>query len=113
MEFLKRNLDVFAWSHEDKPSILENVIQHQLNMDLGKNPIQQRRRVFTPERNKAIMDQVKKLLTAKFICEVYYLEWLANVIMVKKVNRKRRMCMNFTDLNQVCPKDSFPLPRIN
>ena len=113
MEFLKRNLDVFAWSHEDKPSILENVIQHQLNMDLGKNPIQQRRRVFTPERNKAIMDQVNKLLTAKFICEVYYLEWLANVIMVKKVNRKRRMCMNFTDLNQVYPKDSLPLSRIN
>ena len=43
MEFLKRNLDVFSWSHEDMPSILENVIQHRLNVDLGKNPAQQRR----------------------------------------------------------------------
>ena len=113
VEFLKRNLDVFAWSHKDKPSILENVIQHQLNVDSGKNPIQQRRRVFAPERNNAIMDQVNKLLIAKFICEVYYPEWLANIIMVKKANRKWRMFMNFTDLNQVCLKDSFPLPRIN
>ena len=37
MEFLKRNLDVFSWSHKDMPGILENVIQHRLNMDLGKN----------------------------------------------------------------------------
>ena len=23
------------------------------------------------------------------------------------------MCINFTDLNKACPKDSFPLPRID
>ena len=33
--------------------------------------------------------------------------------MVKKLNRKWRMCVDFTDLNQACPKDSFPLPRID
>ena len=50
---------------------------------------------------------------AKFIWEVYYLDWLANVVMVKKANGKWRMCVDFTDLNKVCPKDSYPLPRIN
>ena len=59
------------------------------------------------------MDEVNKLLTAKFIREMYYSEWLANVVMVKKANEKWRMCMDFMDLNQACPKDSFPLPRIN
>ena len=59
------------------------------------------------------MDEVNKLLVANFIREVYYPEWLANVIMVKKANRKWRMCDDFTDLNNVCPKDSFPLPRID
>ena len=59
------------------------------------------------------MDEVNKLLAANFIREVYYPEWLANVVMVKKANGKWRMCVNFTDLNQVCPKDSFPLPRID
>ena len=59
------------------------------------------------------MDEVEKLLVAYFIREVYYLEWLAIAIMVKKTNRKWRMYVDFTDLNNACPKDSFPLPRIN
>ena len=48
-----------------------------------------------------------------FIREVYYPNWLANIVLVKKANGKWRMCVNFTDLNKACPKDSFPLPRID
>ena len=33
--------------------------------------------------------------------------------MVKKENRKWRMCVDFTDLNNACPKDSFPIPKID
>ena len=59
------------------------------------------------------MEEVNKLLAANFIREVYYPEWLANVVMVKKANGKWRMCVNFTDLNSTCLKDSFLLPRID
>ena len=59
------------------------------------------------------MDEVNKLLVANFIRKVYYPEWLANVVMVKKANGKWRMCVDFTDLNNTCLKDSFPLPRID
>ena len=59
------------------------------------------------------MNEVNKLLLASFIREVYYLEWLANVILVKKANGKWRTCVNFTGLNKACPKDSFPLLRID
>ena len=59
------------------------------------------------------MDKVNKLLLAGFIWEVYYPDWLANVILVKKANGKWRMCVDFTDLNKTCLKDSFPLPRID
>ena len=52
-------------------------------------------------------------MTAGFIREVYYPEWLANVVLVKKANGKWRMCVDFTDLNKACPKDSFPLLRID
>ena len=38
---------------------------------------------------------------------------MANVVMVKKTNGKWRMCVDFTDLNKACPKDNYPLPRIN
>ena len=50
---------------------------------------------------------------AKFIREVFYSDWLANVVMVKKANGKWRLCVDFTDLNKTCPKDSYPLPRID
>ena len=88
------------------------MIEHSLNIYATKKPIQQKRRVFALEQNKAIMEEVEKLLTAGFIREVYYPKWLANVVMVKKSNGKWRMCVDFTDLNNACPKDSFPLPRI-
>ena len=48
-----------------------------------------------------------------FIREVYYPDWLVNVIMVKIANEKWRMCIDFTDLNKACPKNSYPLPRVN
>ena len=69
--------------------------------------------MFAPERENAIKYEVHKLMAVKFIREVYYPDWLANVVMVKKANGKWRMCVDFTDLNKACPKDSYPLPCIN
>ena len=53
------------------------------------------------------------MAVAKFIREVYYLDWLANVVMVKKANGKWRMGVDFTNLNKACHKYSYPLPRID
>uniref|UniRef100_A0A2N9ICH8 Uncharacterized protein n=1 Tax=Fagus sylvatica TaxID=28930 RepID=A0A2N9ICH8_FAGSY len=113
ISFLKSNLDVFAWTHDDMPGIDPATICHKLNVDPSIRPTKQKRRVFAPDRNQAISDEVEKLLTAGFIREVFYPDWLANVVMVKKANGKWRMCVDFTDLNKACPKDSFPLPRID
>ena len=113
IEFLKENLDVFAWSHEDMPGISPKIIQHKLNVNPERKPVQQRRRAFAPERDQAVTEEVTKLLTVGFIHEVYYPDWLANVVLVKKANGKWRMYVDFTDLNKACPKDSFPLPRID
>jgi hypothetical protein len=54
-----------------------------------------------------------KFLSAGFIREVFHPEWLANPILVKKKNKKWRMCVDYTSLNKACPKDLFPLPRID
>ena len=59
------------------------------------------------------MEEVDKLLMANFIKEVFYPDWLANVVMVKKNTGKWRMCVDFTNLNKACSKDSFPFPRID
>ena len=54
-----------------------------------------------------------KLLKVGFIRETTYLDWLANIVMVKKANGKWRICIDYTDLNRTCLKDSFPLPKID
>ena len=59
------------------------------------------------------MEEVHKLQEVEFIREVYYLDWLANVVMVKKANGKWRMCIDFTDLNKACPKDNYLLLQID
>ena len=48
-----------------------------------------------------------------FIREVEYPEWESNVVLVKKSNGKWRICVDFTDLNKECPKNSFPLLKID
>ncbi|KAL5543300.1 hypothetical protein UlMin_011010 [Ulmus minor] len=105
--------DVFAWSHEDMPGIDPNVIVHRLNIDPNFKPIKQKRRTFNAERYMAINTEVEKLLKAGFIEEANYPDWIANVVLVKKANGNWRVCVDFTDLNRACPKDSFPLPRID
>jgi hypothetical protein len=65
------------------------------------------------ERQDFIRKEVQKLLDAGFIEEVHHLIWLANPVIVPKANGKLRMCIDYTSLNKACPKDPYPLPRID
>ena len=107
------HLDAFAWSASDMPNIDPDFLCHHLTMDPKVRPVRQRRRKFNEERRLVIQEETKKLLSAGQIREIQYPEWLANVVLVKKANGKWRMCVDFTDLNKACPKDSYPLPSIN
>lgn len=78
VQFLKKNTDVFVWNHENMPGIDPSVITHRLNVCPSSKPMRQKKRVFAPERDDAIKDEVQKLIVAKFIREVYYSDWLAN-----------------------------------
>ena len=113
IHFLKHNKDVFAWKQEDMGGIDPAIITHMLNVSPSFKPVKQKRRSFAPEREKAINEEVGKLLQAGAIREVEYPGWLANVVLVKKANGKWRLCIDFTDINRACLKDSFPLPRID
>ena len=113
IHFLKKSIDVFVWSHEDMPGIDPSVITHRLNVYPSSKPVNQKKRVFVPERDNAIKEEVQKLTTAEFIREVYYLDWLTNVVMAKKANGNWRICVDFTDLNKACPNDSYSLPCID
>ena len=110
--FLKQNKDVSTWKLEDMGGIDPAIITHKLNVSPSFKPVKQKRS-FAPERQKAINEEVGKLLQAGEIKEVVYPEWLANVVLVKIANDKWRLCIDFTNVNRACPKDSFPLPRID
>ena len=56
---------------------------------------------------------MNKLKRAGAIKEIFYPEWLANTVVVKKKNRKWCVCVDFTDLNKVFLKDLFPIIRID
>ena len=111
--FLRNNRDVFAQSHEDMPRIDPSIMVHRLNVLPSFPPIQQKKWVFALEQDQAIAEEVRKLQEASFIREVYYPDCLANIVMVKKASGKWRMCVDFTDLNKACPKDNYPLPRVD
>jgi hypothetical protein len=68
---------------------------------------------MSDDKVEGARNKVKRLLSAGVIREVTYPARLANTVMVKKSNGKWRMCIDFTDLNKACPKDEFPLPRID
>ena len=97
----------------DMGGIDPTVITHRLNASPSFKPVKQKWRSLAPERKKAISEEVGKLLQAGAIREVEYPEWLANVVLVKNVNGKWRLFIDFTGIKKACPKDSFLLPRID
>ena len=56
--FLKKSIDVFAWSHEDMSSIDPSVIIHRLNVYPSSKPVRQKKRLFDPKRDNAIKEKV-------------------------------------------------------
>jgi hypothetical protein len=112
IRFLFNNKDVFAWSANDVYGVNKDVIEHSLNVDPFFRPRKQRLRKMSDDKAEGARNEVKRL-SAGVIREVKYPEWLANTVIVKKANGKWRMCIDFTDLNKACPKDEFPLPRID
>ncbi|KAK0586997.1 hypothetical protein LWI29_015920 [Acer saccharum] len=113
VDLLEEYNDIFAWSHDEMPGIPFNLATHRLAVDAIFKQVKQKRRHFNAEQNAVVQEEVDKLLKARFIRESRYLEWIANVVMVTKANGKWRMCVVYIDLNRACPKDSFPLPKID
>ncbi|CAA0820091.1 cysteine-rich RLK (RECEPTOR-like protein kinase) 8, partial [Striga hermonthica] len=113
ISFLKHNSDVFAWKHKDMKGIDPGVASHKLNLDRTIRPVVQKRRKLGSDRQKALEEEVKKLIDNKFIKEARYPTWVSNPVLVKKSNGLWRLCIDFSDLNKACPKDNYLLPHID
>jgi hypothetical protein len=93
--------------------ISREVVEHKLNIKPGSKPVKQRLRRFNNKKCKVIGEEIKKLLSSGFIREVFHPKRLANLVLVNKKKKKWRMCVDYTGLSKACPKDLFPLPRID
>ncbi|KAA0039557.1 uncharacterized protein E5676_scaffold775G00710 [Cucumis melo var. makuwa] len=110
MSLLTEYKDIFAWSYKEMPGLDPKVAIHHLAIKPGYQPIKQAQRRFRPELIPQIEVEVNKLIEAGFIREVKYPTWIANIVPVRKKNGQLRVCVDFRDLNNACPKDDFPLP---
>ena len=110
---LTANADVFFWNHADMIGVNPVNASHKLNVLPSARPIRQKVWSFHPDCHQIIQAEVDNLLKVGFIREVKYPEWLANVVVVSKKGGKWRVCVDYTDLIDVCPKDSFSLPHID
>lgn len=104
---------MFAWQPSDIPGVPREVIEHHLVVCPHAQPVKKKVRKKALERQQFITDEIKKLEAAGLVRGVLHPTWLANPVVVRKANGKWKLCINFTDLNKACPKDPFPLARID
>ena len=95
---------MFAWDAYEAPGLDPKFIYHHLNMNSSITPKRQPPRRPSKEHVEAVKSEVTKLKQAGAIKEVFYPQWLANTVVVKKKTGKWRVCMDFTDLNRVVLK---------
>ena len=111
--FLRRNINVFVWSAYEASKVDSNFICHHLNINPSAVSKKQPLRCLSKEYSDVVKEEVVKLKRARAIKEVFYPEWLANTVVVKKKSGKWRVCVDFKDLNKACPKEPFSLSRID
>jgi hypothetical protein len=92
--------------------ITRGVIEHKLVIDSSYKPVKQKERRYTSERCETIQQEVNRLREAGFIRPVDYPSWLANLVLVEKLDGSWRICIDYTSLNKACSKDEYPLPHI-
>ncbi|GKG10611.1 hypothetical protein Tco_0342011 [Tanacetum coccineum] len=90
-----------------------SIAKHRLNIRKGCLSVRQKKIGQALDRNKAINEDVSKLMDAGIMKEVDYHNFLSNPVLVKKQDDSWRMCVDFNDLNKSCPKDCYSLPEIN
>ncbi|GJX39331.1 reverse transcriptase domain-containing protein [Tanacetum coccineum] len=111
---LKQNLDVFAWKPADMTGVPRHMAEHRLNVREGCPPVRQKKRGQAPERNKAIQEEVEKLVDVGIMKEVHYHSWLSNPVMVKKhdgswrifLSKSAKKSLSFFKTLKKCTKKS-------
>jgi hypothetical protein len=74
VDFLRANVEVFAWSPSNMSGIPRDVAEHSLDIRAGARPVKQPMRRFDEEKRRAIGEEIHKLMASGFIKEVFHPE---------------------------------------
>jgi hypothetical protein len=95
------------------PGLDPSIVEHHIDTWPDITPVRQKQRLLHPSKAAAIKAEIDKLRTAGFIYPITYTSWVSNPVPVDKKQGSIRVCTNFRDLNNACPKDNFPTPFID
>jgi hypothetical protein len=96
------------------PGVLREFVEHALNVDPKARPMKQPLQRFDEPKSKAIVAKLHRLENAGFIKEIKTSRCVSNPVIIPKKNTDvRRVCVDYIALNKHCPKDPFPLHRID
>jgi hypothetical protein len=95
------------------PGLSMELIEHRLPIKAGFRPYKQGAWNFKPEIIGRMKEEVDQLLQARFIQPCRYVDWVSNIVPVKKNMGMIRICVDFRNLNWTIPKDEYPTPVAN
>ena len=101
---------MFSWTYEELKTYDTKIIQQVIPIKAGVKHYQQSLRKMYPKLEPLIQSEVKKLLDAKIIFKVRHLEWVLNLVPVRKKSGEIRLYVDFRNLNRASDKDNYPVP---
>ena len=104
LEFFKEFTDVFAWSYEDLKSYDTEIIQHKIPLKEKQKPYKQKLHRINTVQLPLVEKEIKKIYDAGKIVPLKYLEWVSNLVLVRKKIGEIRLCIDFTNLNKTSLK---------
>jgi hypothetical protein len=101
----------FAWDYTEMPGLSRELVEHRLPIKAGFRPYKQVARIFKPEIIGRVKEEMDRLLQAGFIQPCHCVDWVSNIVPVKKKNTgKIRICVDIRNLNRATLKDEYPMP---
>ena len=95
IEFLKRGKINFAWTYKDMPGLDIDLVVHHLIVDPKSKLVKQKLLKMHPKVALLVKVELQKMLEAKFICLIDYLEWVSNIVPIGKVFGGIHVCSDF------------------
>jgi hypothetical protein len=111
-ELIKEFADIFSWQYGDLKTFDIEIIEHKIPLNKDTKPFRQKLRYFNPMLLPTMEKEIKKLLDVKIIIPLRYLDWIANLVPVRKKNVEIRLCVDFRNLNKCSRKDNYLLPKM-